>query len=50
MCFSPYLGIGRMGGGSPKGLVHTQPADAVFHLGQLKNRSFRSFFLDTMIT
>ena len=21
-CFSPYLGIGRQGGGSPKGLVH----------------------------
>ena len=21
-CFSPFLGIERMGGGSPKGLVH----------------------------
>ena len=38
MCFAPYLGIGRAGGGGGgfQG-VGTQPAYAVFHPGQLKN-------------
>ena len=37
----PFGGGG--GGGGSKGFG-TQPAYAVFHLGQLKNRSFRNLF------
>ena len=33
----------RGGGGVSQG-IGTQPADAVFHLGQLKNPSFRTLF------
>ena len=40
-----YLGItsGGGGGGGSQG-IGTQPAYAVFYLGQLKNRSFRNLF------
>ena len=37
------------GGGFSQG-IGTQPAYAVFHHGQLKNRSFRNFFFDIVIT
>ena len=36
MCFSHYLGVGRGGGGAPKG-ARAQPAYAVFLPQQLKN-------------
>ena len=39
--YGPHAGGG---GGGSEGIA-TQPADAVFHCGQLKNRSFRNFFL-----
>ena len=44
--FSPYLGIGLGGGGGGGGSqgMGTQPAYAVFHSGQLKNRSFQNLF------
>ena len=49
MCFSLYLGIGRGGGGGSQ-VIGTQPAYAVFHLGQLKNQSFQNYFFDTQIS
>ena len=44
--FSPYLGIrsGWRGGGGGSQGIGTQPAYAVFHPGQLKNRSFWNLF------
>ena len=51
-CFRPYLGVfhpiwvlgwGGGGGGGSQG-IGTQPAYAVFHSGQLKNRSFQNLF------
>ena len=35
----------RGGGGGGSQGMGTQPADAAFHSGQLKNRSFKTFFL-----
>ena len=37
------LGWGGGGGGGSQG-IGTQPAYAVFHFGQLKNRSFQNLF------
>ena len=64
-CFRPYLGVfhhigvvgffgfftilGCWGGGVSQG-IGTQPAYAVFHPGQLKNRSFQTFFFDIVTT
>ena len=50
-CFSPYLGIGRTGGGgvSPKGLVHNLLMQFLT-LGSSKIEVFESCFSDTMIT
>ena len=46
MFFTPFGNSVRGGGGgAPKGLIGTQPAFAVFHSGQLKNRSFRKVFI-----
>ena len=41
--FSPYLGIRSRGVGGSQG-IGTQPAHAVFHTGQLKNRGFGNLF------
>ena len=50
MCFSPYLCIGRMGGGgSPKGLVQNLLIQ-FFTLGSSKIKVFETYFSDTMIT
>ena len=51
MSFSPYLGIGRGGGGgpSPKGLVHYLLRQ-FFTLDSSKLEVFETHFLDTMIT
>ena len=44
MCFSPYLGIGRRGGGGiPKGLVHNLLMQ-VFTLGWSKIEVFEPHF------
>ena len=43
--FSPYLGIRSRGGGGSSQGIGAQPAYAVFHPGQLKNRSFWNLFL-----
>ena len=42
MCFSPYLGIGR-GGGGPKGLVHNLLMQ-FFTLGSSKIEVSATFF------
>ena len=48
MCLSSYYGIGCAGRVSQG--IGTQPASAVFHLGQLKNQSLRNLvFFDTVI-
>ena len=50
MCFSPYLGIGRTGGGSsPKGWVHNLLVQ-FFTLGSSKIEVFETYFSDTVIT
>ena len=49
MCFSPYLGIGRGGGGSPKGLVHNLLMQ-FFTLDSSKIEVFETYFFDTRIT
>ena len=50
MCFSPYLGIGRAGGGgSPKGLVHNLLMQ-FFTLDSSKIEVFEINFFDTVIT
>ena len=52
MCFSPYLDIGRTGGGggeSPKGLVHNLLMQ-FFTLGSSKMEVFETYFSDTVIT
>ena len=49
MCFSPYLGIGRTGGVSPKGLVHNLLMQ-FFTLGSSKIEGFETCFCDTRIT
>ena len=45
--FFTVFGYGRQAGGGGGGSqeIGTQPADAVFHRGQLENRSFRNFFI-----
>ena len=50
-CFSPYLGIGRTGGGggSPKGLVHNLLMQ-FFTPGSSKIEVFETGFYDIMIT
>ena len=50
MCFSPYLGIGRGGGGgAPKGLVHNllMPLST---LGSSKIEVSKTYFFDNVIT
>ena len=42
-CFSPYLGIGRTGGGPPKGLVHNLLTQ-FFTLGSSKIEGFEICF------
>ena len=50
MCFSPYLGLGRMGGGGvPKGLVHNLLLQ-IFTLVSSKIEVVESYFFDTLIT
>ena len=52
MCFSPYLGSGRAGGGgggSPKGLVHNVLMQ-FFTLGSSKIEAFETYFVDKVIT
>ena len=51
MCFSPYLGWvrGGGGGGAPKGLVHNLLMQ-FFTLGSSKIEVFETYFFDTMIT
>ena len=49
MCFSPYLGIGWGGGGSPKGLVHNLLMQ-FFDPDNSKIEVFKTFFLDIVIT
>ena len=49
MCFSPYLGIGRRGGVSPKGLVHNLLMQ-FFTLGSSKIEVLETFFSHTLIT
>ena len=49
MCFSPYLGIGYKGRGSPKGLVHILLMQ-FFTLGSSKIEVFETYFSDTMVT
>ena len=49
MCFSPYLGIGCRGGGSPKGLVHNLLMQ-LFTLGGSKIEVFEAYFFDAVIT
>ena len=49
MCFSPYLGIGRGGGGAPKGLVHNLLMQ-IFTLGSSKIEVFETYFFNTVIT
>ena len=44
MCFSPYLGIGRRAGGSPKGLVHNLVMQ-LFTLDNSKIKVFETNFL-----
>ena len=44
-----YWVRGLGGGGVSQG-IGTPPAYAVFHPGQLQNRSFRNFFVDIVIT
>ena len=50
MCFSPYLGIGRGGGGGgvPKGLVHHLLMQ-FFTLGSSNIEVSETFFFDTVI-
>ena len=48
MCFSPYSGTGRAGGGGglvPKGLVHN-----LLFPGTSKIRVSETYFFDTVIT
>ena len=48
--FSPYLGIGRTGGGgSPKGWVHNLRLQ-FFTLGSSKIKVFETYLSDTVIT
>ena len=50
MCFSPYLGIERTGGGgSPKGWVHNLLVQ-FFTLGSSKIEVFETCFYDIVIT
>ena len=49
MCFSLYLGIGRRGGGSPKGLVHNLLMQ-FFTLGSSEIEVFETYFFDIVIT
>ena len=49
MCFSPYLGIGCGGGGSPKGLVHNLLMQ-LLTLDSSKIEVCKTYFFDTMIT
>ena len=49
MCFSPYLGIGRTGGGGPKGLVHNLLMH-FFTLGSSKIEVFETCFFDIVTT
>ena len=52
MCFSPYLGIGRRGGGgggAPKGLVHNLLLQ-FFTLNSSKIEVSETCFFDTVIT
>ena len=46
MCFSYYLGIGCVGGGSPKGLVHNLLM-RLFTLGSSKIEVSETYFFDT---
>ena len=49
-CFSPYLGIGRRGGGvSPKGLVHNLLLQ-FFTLGSSKIEVFKTYLFDIVIS
>ena len=51
MCFSPYSGIGRTGGGGggPKGLVHNVLMQ-FFGLYVSKMEVFETYLFDTVIT
>ena len=49
MCFSPCLGIGRAGGGFPKGLVHNLLL-LFFTLGSSKIEVFETYCVDIVIT
>ena len=50
MCFSPYLGIGRRGGGgAPKGLVHNLLMQ-FFSLYSSQMEVFETYFFDIVIT
>ena len=44
MCFSPYLGIGRGGGGVSQG-IRIQPAMQFFTLDNSKNKFAKLIFL-----
>ena len=48
-CFSPYLGIGRTGGGPPKGLVHNLLMQFVT-LGSSKIEVYETYVFDIVIT
>ena len=49
MCFSPYLGMGTRGGGSPKGLVDDLLVQ-FFTLDTSKIEVVESIFFDIVIT
>ena len=48
-CFSPYLGNGWGGGGSPKGLVHNLLMQ-FFTVASSKIEVFETYFFDIVIT
>ena len=49
MCFSPYLGMGCEGGGSPKGLIHNMLMQ-FFTLGSSKIEVSELYFFDIVTT
>ena len=49
MCFSPYLGIRSLGGGSPRGLAHN-PLMQFFTPDNSKREVFETCFFDIVTT